>query len=61
VLDDGTPDCVSPVITGIESTARTSGSGLFSCSVGRTERPGLVGVAMLALAGMLLRRRRSRG
>jgi len=58
VLDDGSPDCESPVVTGIPSTARVSGGGVFSCSVGSVERPGLAGAALMALAALLLRRRR---
>ena len=60
VLDDGTPDCVSPATTGITSAASVSGNGLFSCSVGAGERPGLVGALIALLGGMLLRRRRAR-
>jgi MYXO-CTERM domain-containing protein len=33
---------------------------MFSCSVGTSSRPGLAGIAMLTLTGLLLRRRRSR-
>jgi hypothetical protein len=60
VLDDGTPDCVSPVVTGIASNARPEGTGLLSCTVGAGHRPGLVGAAIALLAGMLLGRRRAK-
>jgi MYXO-CTERM domain-containing protein len=62
VLDDGNADCESPVVSGIASTARASGSGMFSCSVGSTgsTRAGATGLGLLLFAGLLLGRRRNR-
>jgi hypothetical protein len=60
VLDDGTADCESPVISGIASTARASGGGMFSCSFGTNQRPGLAGLAFVLLTGALVGRRRGK-
>jgi hypothetical protein len=60
VLDDGTADCAAPVVAGIATTARTSGGGMFSCSLAERARPGLSGLAILGLAGLLIGRRRRR-
>jgi len=48
------------VIAGISTTARTSGGGFFSCSLAGHARPGISGLAILALTGLLFGRRRKR-
>jgi hypothetical protein len=60
VQNDGTADCESPTVTGIASTARASGNGMFSCRIGAAEGPGLAGVVVMVVMGMALARRRAK-
>jgi hypothetical protein len=65
VGDQGTPDCVVPVVVGVESQVKSTGNGLIACSVGSlgTSAPGssareVLTVLLLAvLVGMRRRRR----
>jgi MYXO-CTERM domain-containing protein len=66
VGNDGSPDCAIPVVAGVVIRTQTAGSGVFGCScslasaVPSDHRGWLEVLALVAVAGIVLRRRRRR-